>query len=174
MEISDPKIKKFLYFLKRKLFLYFRKRSPALFKPKLEKLKKIYFQKNSLHFGQWNFLPLILKISYFFLEKKLFLYFGNQKPRKNTLHLRKQNFLIFQETSYIRILSELEKLKTPTSEKFLIFRKMKLSSPKFKKTFYFYKFLKINLYILHHNILHQNYYRKFPYLQYNNIFLKTF
>ena len=50
------------------------------------------------YFRKWNFLALILRN---FRKRKFFLYFGKQKPRKNSLYFRKRNFLIFQETSYI-------------------------------------------------------------------------
>ena len=55
----------------------------------------------SLYFGKWNFPALILRNFLHFLKRKLFLYFGKRKPRKNSLHFRKRNFLIFQETSYV-------------------------------------------------------------------------
>ena len=57
---------------------------PFTFQPQLEKIKKLYPEKDSLYFRKWNFLALILKkfrkrkhrkkILYF-LKRKLFLYF---------------------------------------------------------------------------------------------------
>ena len=43
-------------------------------------------------------------------------------------------FLALRIRHFRRELSELEKCKKPSLEKFLIFREMELSSPKFKKT----------------------------------------
>ena len=43
--------------------------------------KKIYLEKNSLYFGKWNFLALVLNF---------FLYFGKRKPLKNYLYFRKR------------------------------------------------------------------------------------
>ena len=79
MELSSSNIKKFLYFLKRKL-LYFRKWNPALFSPS---------SKNNKNPPRENFLCFRkrkpLKTSYFF---------SKETPQK---------FFIFQETepSYI-------------------------------------------------------------------------
>ena len=51
------------------------------------------------NFGKWNFLALILKDFLYFLKRKLLLYFGKRKFRKNSSYFRKRNFLLFQETS---------------------------------------------------------------------------
>ena len=57
---------------------------PFTFQPHLEKIKKIYSEKDSLYFRKWNFLALILKKFrkrkprkkfIYFLKRKLFLYF---------------------------------------------------------------------------------------------------
>ena len=85
MELSDSRIKKVLIFSQKKFFLSFRKWNLALFKPKLQKQKKIHPEKNSLYFGKWSFLALIFKN---------FLYFGKWKSRKK--------FLIFQETETLK------------------------------------------------------------------------
>ena len=104
----------------------------ARFKPKLKKKKKNHLKKNSLYFGKWNFLDLILK------DLLYFLYFRKQNPsnilvnrtfqpkpekikkinprkmelsnsniKRFLIFSRKKAFLIFQETK--------------TSQKVLIF-----------------------------------------------------
>ena len=78
------------------------------FEAPTQKIKKIDPEKNSLHFEKWNFLALILKISY------IFLYFRKWKPRKKCL--------IFQETETLKkllIFREIE-LFSKSSKKFLI------------------------------------------------------
>ena len=55
------------------------------------KNKKFYF------FGKRNFLALKLTNFLYFLKRKTLFYFEKHKSRKNSLYLRKQNFLIFQE-----------------------------------------------------------------------------
>ena len=65
----------------------------ALFNPKLKKiiLKKSTL-KTFLYFGKWNFMVLILKQ----------ILFGKWKLRKISLHFRRRNFLMFQETETLR------------------------------------------------------------------------
>ena len=78
------------------------------FEAPTQKIKKIDPEKNSLHFEKWNFLALILKISY------IFLYIRKWKPRKKCL--------IFQETETLKkllIFREIE-LFSKSSKKFLI------------------------------------------------------
>ena len=78
------------------------------FEAPTQKIKKIDPEKNSLHFVKWNFLALILKISY------IFLYIRKWKPRKKCL--------IFQETETLKkllIFREIE-LFSKSSKKFLI------------------------------------------------------
>ena len=103
MEISDPKIKKFLIFSQKKAFLIFPEAEPCTFQAQARKVKENLLPKKFLTFWAMELSSSNIKNFLLFFEKKPFLYFGTQKPRKNTLHLRKQNFLIFQETSYIRI-----------------------------------------------------------------------
>ena len=43
-----------------------------------------------------------IKIFFYILSKKLFLYFGKWKHWKNSLYFRKQNFLIFHETETLK------------------------------------------------------------------------
>ena len=62
----------------------------------------------SLYFRKSNFLALILRNFLYFLKRKLFLYFGTQKPRKNSLYFRKRNFIKFEEVNF-----KLEKEKIP-------------------------------------------------------------
>ena len=47
-------------------------------------------------------LTLILKSFLFFLKRKLFLHFVNGNTKKSSLYLRKQSFLIFQETETLK------------------------------------------------------------------------
>ena len=77
----------------------------------------------SLHFKKWNFLDVILGNIFYFLKRKLLLYF------------RKGNFFILQEISYILESNFLiSKNRTnPPPEIFLIFREMKPSSSNIKK-----------------------------------------
>ena len=107
---------------------------------------------------------------YFLKNKNLLSYFG------------KQNFLIFPKIELSRWKTkkfqegtfQVQKVKNPTLKEFLIFWEIEFSSPKLKKLlifqeetlktfliyiyfFIFKEILKISLYILHHNILHQNY-----------------
>ena len=75
-------------------------------------------------------------------------------PRENFLYFRKrrsEKFLIFSQNKACLMLQETENPK-----KFLIFQEMELS--------YFLRVSNTNLYILHHNIPHQNYYNKFLWL----------
>ena len=56
-------------------------------------------------------------------------------------------------------------LSSPKLKKLLIFQEGTLKPQALKNFLYFFlifeEFLKINFYILHHNVLHQNYYKKF-------------
>ena len=88
------------------LVVYFRA-TWRTFQPKLEKIKKIHPERNSLYFRRWNFLALVLKK------------FRKQKPRKK--------FLLFQETETLEkffIFRETEPFSSPP-KKFLYFRKRK-------------------------------------------------
>ena len=113
----------------------------ADFKNKLGKIKKSTPKKNSLYFGKWNFLTLILRNFLYFLNRKLSLYFGKRKPRKNSLYFRKRSFLIF-----------LEELPKPQKPKFLIFLQKKLRINFSKNTYNtnnsFHLFYKVNQAIL--------------------------
>ena len=66
-----------------------------------QKIKKLR-PKKFLYFGKWNVLALIIRSFLYFLKRKLFLYFGRRKPRKNSLYFRKRNFLIIQETETLK------------------------------------------------------------------------
>ena len=95
------------------IFLYFGKRKPRkipyiagnrnskkllIFQEVSFGAKKITSQKSSyifLYFGKWNILVLILRYFLSFLKRKLFYVSGKEKPRKNFLYFRNQNFLIF-------------------------------------------------------------------------------
>ena len=82
----------------------------ALFKPNLEKMKKIYLKKKSLYFGKCNFLALIFnKSSYisgngnpkkFLTFKKMQLSSSNIK--KFVIYSTKKTFLIFRETETLK------------------------------------------------------------------------
>ena len=77
------------------------------FQPKLEKIKKIHPEKNSLYFRKWNLLALILKK------------FRKRKPRKK--------ILIFQERENLKKLLIFRETKplSPPRENFLYFRTQK-------------------------------------------------
>ena len=83
----------------------FLKKTPRSIQSKLEKITKIYPEKNSLYFRKWNFLALILKK------------FSKRKPPKKFLIFKKteEKLLIFQETEPF----------SPPGENFLYFRKRK-------------------------------------------------
>ena len=78
-----------------------------------QKIKKIRPEKNSLYFKQWKFLNLRLKNFFFFLKRKLFLYF------------RKWNPAFFS--------SSLKNKKNPPQENFLYSGKIELSNCRIKK-----------------------------------------
>ena len=81
-------LKKFLYFLKRKLFIYFWKWNPAFFSPS-SKNKKIHPENISHTSGNGN-----LEKTYHIFSKENFSYIsGNGNPKK---------FLIVQETETIK------------------------------------------------------------------------
>ena len=86
-------LKKFLYFLKRKLFLYLQKWNPALFSPS-SKNNKSHLQKNYYISEKWKFLTSKSKNLLYFLKRRPSLFFGKQKFQKDSLCFRKQNFLI--------------------------------------------------------------------------------
>ena len=56
---------------------------PFTFQPHLEKIKKIYSEKDSLYFRKWNFLALILKK------------FRKRKPRKNFIYFLKRKLFLY-------------------------------------------------------------------------------
>ena len=60
-----------------------------LLSPSWKKEKKIHYKKNSLYFGKWNFMALILKNFLYFLYIS-----GNGNMEKSTL----KKFLLFRET----------------------------------------------------------------------------
>ena len=73
--LSSPKLKKFLYFLKKYLFLHF-----GIWNFLTVSLKTVlYFfrKKLLLYFGKWNFLALSLENSYIFSKRK-FLYISGE------------------------------------------------------------------------------------------------
>ena len=103
--------------------------------------------------GKWNFLTLIFKTFQYFLKRKLFLYFREQKLQQKFLTFWEREtlkkFLIFHgtELSYISRNGNPEKLifheinfwaqKTNTLKKFFMFQQMKLFSLKLKKLLIF-------------------------------------
>ena len=99
--------------------------------PPPPKNKKIHLEKNSLYFGKWNFLAVILKKILYFLKEKVFLYF-----------LKRSLFLYFRK--WIAALCKPKprqmKQKNSPCKKFLIFREMELFKLKTeKKSLYFRK-----------------------------------
>ena len=85
---------------------------PFTFQPHLEKIKKIYPEKDSLYFRKWNFLALILKkfrkrkprkFFLYFLKRKLFLYFWKWKPWKNPPYISgSETFLYFRKHKLLK------------------------------------------------------------------------
>ena len=76
MEFFSSNIKKFLYFLKRKLSLYFQK-NPTLFSPSTKNKKKIHPDKLSYTSGNGN--PE--KTSYIFLNESFSHILENGNPK---------------------------------------------------------------------------------------------
>ena len=68
----------------------------------------------------------------YFLKRKLFIYFGKQKLRKNSLHIRNETFLYFKTESNFHISGS-----KFSSLKIFLFWEVELSSPKLKKNFIF-------------------------------------
>ena len=70
----------------------------ALFKFGSKK-KKFHSKRMFLYFGMEKKLSEKIFKNYqiflYFLKRKLSLYFGKWKPRKNSLYFKKRNFLIF-------------------------------------------------------------------------------
>ena len=86
-----------------------------LLSPSWKKEKKIHYKKNSLYFGKWNFMALILKNFLYFLYIS-----GNGNMEKSTL----KKFLLFRET----------KLSNSKLAKLLIFQE-RTSKPQKLKVF---------------------------------------
>ena len=97
------------------------------------KNKKNLSEKNSLYFEKWNFLDLILKN---------FLYFGQQKPEKNSLYFRTQktenlkSLLYFEKCKFS---AQAQKIKKSTPRKFLIVQETETPLPPQKKFLCFRK-----------------------------------
>ena len=115
------------------------------FEPKPKNKNKIHLEKNSLYFGKWNFLALVLTNSYIFPKESFCYISGNgalhfpsqtQKTKtthpKNSLHLRKWNFLaqllkkslIFSQKKALLIFPETE-LSSSNIKKFPMFSQKK-------------------------------------------------
>ena len=95
MEISESKIKEFLFFfLKRKLFLYFRKWNPAFFSSRL-KNKKNPPRENFLYSGKIELSNCRIKKFLIFSRNKAFHYFDKRKPRKNFLYFLERNIFLY-------------------------------------------------------------------------------
>ena len=99
------------------------------------KQNKSTLKKNSLYFGKWNFLALVLKNFLYFLifqetetPQKFFL-FQETETLKSFFYFRKCNFLCPRP----------KKQKNPPRKKFLNFRKTNFLSLKLKKFLYFWK-----------------------------------
>ena len=80
----------------------------VLFKPKIEKIKKIYPEKNSLCFRKMELSGFNIKKYLIFFQKKAFLIFREKE----------------RELSYVSVSN------FPRSKNFLIFWEMELSGPK--------------------------------------------
>ena len=91
-----------------------------------------------------------------FQEMELPYILGNENPEKNLYILRNgspESLLYFLKRNFLRLKNK----KNLLLKSFLYFRKWSF--------LIFQEFLKINLSILHDNILHQNYYKKILCLQ---------
>ena len=91
-----------------------------------------------------------------FQEMELPYILGNENPEKSLYILRNgspESLLYFLKRNFLRLKNK----KNLLLKSFLYFRKWSF--------LIFQEFLKINLYILHDNILHQNYYKKILCLQ---------
>ena len=100
------------------------------------KNKKKTSEKSSysfLFFRKWNIPGLILRNFLHSLKRKLFLYFGKRKPRKNSLCLRKRNFFYISWTNFPRSKKE----KTPWKNFLLYLRKWNFQAPSLKIVLYF-------------------------------------
>ena len=111
MEFSSSNIKKILTFSQKKPFLIFPEMESWTFQPKLEKKKKERKSRRE------NLFRLILTDFLYFLKRKLFIYSGKRKPRKNSLYSKKRNFLTFQEIAF----QAWKKKKNPLWRNFLYF-----------------------------------------------------
>ena len=87
------------------------------FEPKPKNKNKIHLEKNSLYFGKWNFLALVLTNSYIFLKESFCYISGN-----GALHFPSQT----------------QKTKTTHPKKFLTLAEMELSSSIIKKKSYIF------------------------------------
>ena len=121
MELSCSNINKILIFLQRTAFLIFSQKKFFLIflKTKFRTLSaRAQKTKNSLYFGKWNFLALILKEFIYFQKwnpslfspssknkkihpEKISESSGNGSPVKTSYIFSKKAVLIFQETFYI-------------------------------------------------------------------------
>ena len=97
-----------------------------LLSPSWKKEKKIHYKKNSLYFGKWNFMALILKNFLYFLYIS-----GNGNMEKSTL----KKFLLFRETKLSN--SKLAKLLI-FQERFSKSQKSKISYITFLILLYYY------------------------------------
>ena len=126
----------------------------ALFKPNLEKMKKIYLKKNSLYFGKCNFLALIFKKSSYISgngNPKKFLTFkkirlSSSNIKKFVIYSTKKTFLIFRETETLKTsyiwgsnFPSSKSKNNPLLKSFLHFWKIKLFNSKLKDFLYFRK-----------------------------------
>ena len=151
--------KLFLYFFTGNLFLYFRKWNTELFRPNHKKQKNIHPEKDSLYFGKWDFLALILKNSYIsgneilhfsFLNqkikkiraKKIFYASGNENLEKKFLFSKKKAFLIFWKTETLKKFLIFQGTEAPKELPIfheVTFRAQEIKSPLLKSFLYFRK-----------------------------------
>ena len=122
MELSSSKIRKFLIYREVK-FSGSNNKFPIFFQ---KKAFLIFWEMGFSYISGNGNPPKIPNISGI---EEAFLYFRKQKPKKNSLYFRKQNFLIFQEVTF--------RAWKKTILRKLVFQEMKLSSPKLKKPFMF-------------------------------------
>ena len=117
MELSSPKIKKFVIFSQKKAFLIFPEIERCSKKKKKSTLRKllIFSQKKTFVIFRKTETPYILGNETFYVS-------GNRNP-KNLLIFQKsgnpKNLLIFQEVTF-----RARKMETPSLNKIVIFQEM--------------------------------------------------
>ena len=116
MELSDSKTKKLLIIFQKKTSLKFQIWKPALFSPSSKNIKTSHI-----------------------FSKQCFLYISGKGNPGNSLYLRKQIFLIFQETEILENLFYFRKQLSVLLKCFLYLRKWNVLVPNLRNFLYFRK-----------------------------------